>query len=600
MLELNLYKDNKNEFLNNAKDLSHADKELFLKAININEIGDYKALIIFLSDLVSINFFHYETHNRCDFQLECPHPLDKGGYNSLFLENALDVLAIEYKENPNEYKSYLNSFEAKENVKIYDPWLYVLANFLPGFIESRTEEDLFNYFGIKFLISSIESYKGNPGKYSAELIKLNPAFARYAANKKYHYKLNNQDREKNIKALAEADSIPDKLKLSYKLELLKQKIGEHVLPNQSSLYVNTKYSIIKHKDSTKKALVIYGYDHNGAFKGDSTELNLFLNGFDVLLIDARDTIVSKKDISSVIKESGYSDLSEIYINMHGSNAYVVTDTLFTLNSHLSSEHSIVSASSLFKNIVSELNGQPIKVMINSCHSQLFSHNALNILPNGSEILMQSEDQEINGYRYSFDAYESLYKGINELLGIEDYRIISAKAAYYINNNKAPDFNFKIPSSTYIKLGKCNFRTAVNFSQKDLNELLSKVSKEEVSEKVSIYLNNSIDQSITDDVYNFFNILESTADEYPLLNYREYNSSNSSFPKYLGIASAIYGIYDQCGNGYIADSDFIRNNDSFFGKMVLDMVLNAPPLISNALLFAAGKVIDFMSQDEPLL
>jgi hypothetical protein len=216
--------------------------------------------------------------------------------------------------------------------------------------------------------------------------------------------------------------------------------------------------------------------------------------------------------------------------------------------------------------------------------------------------MQSEDQEINGYRYSFNAYKDLYKYMNELLGIGDYRAISAKAAYYINYNNTEilDVNFKLPSTTYAKLGYCNFRTAVNFSQKDLHELLAKVSKEEVSDKVSIYLNNYIEESITEDVYKFFNIFESTTDDYPLLNYREYNSANSSFHKYLGVASAIYGIYDQCGNGYIADSEFIPNNDSFFGKIVIDAVLNASPLISNTLLFAAGKVINFMSQDESLL
>ena len=85
------------------------------------------------------------------------------------------------------------------------------------------------------------------------------------------------------------------------MELLKQKIGEHSIFNESSLHVFTKYSIIKHKDFTKKALVIYGYDNNGAFKRDSTDLDLFLNGYDVLVIDARDAIVSKKDISLAIK-----------------------------------------------------------------------------------------------------------------------------------------------------------------------------------------------------------------------------------------------------------------------------------------------------------
>ncbi len=83
---------------------------------------------------------------------------------------------------------------------------------------------------------------------------------------------------------------------------------------------DSKYEVLSKNGSAKKALVIYGADHNEAFSNSITEIDLVNSGYQVLLIDARRKIITVQDITNIIKESGFNNLEEIYLNMHGNDA----------------------------------------------------------------------------------------------------------------------------------------------------------------------------------------------------------------------------------------------------------------------------------------
>ncbi len=333
-------------------------------------------------------------------------------------------------------------------------------------------------------------------------------------------------------------------------------------------------SILTHKNSNKKALVIYGYDHNGFSKGNTAEVNLFYKGYDVLVIDARNQYISLSSLPKIIQETNYFNLDLIYLNMHGNRGYFISDTILNLNKQ--SAYVKVAASELFKIIMRTINNVPIKVIIVSCHSQLFSHKALNILPNKSEILMLGEDQKIDTKEYIFNSYRSYALKFNEILLEQkdlNLRKIIAKSHYYHNNlhvhEEQPDYGFFHPSHTYGMIGRCNFRTPVNFSKKDLKELLLKTTKFEVISEVTEYLNEqNKEEDIKEYLDKFFEKIESTDDNHPLLKYRENTIFNSDFHKYLGISSALYGLYDQCGKGYIQDSNVLANEDAFISSEIM--------------------------------
>lgn len=227
----------------------------------------------------------------------------------------------------------------------------------------------------------------------------------------------------------------------------------------------------------KKALVIKGYDHNGAF-ANSEELITALknNGYNVLAVDAHKQAISLAEIREKIKLENFNDLDEVYILMHGKNPLVATDTSLLFNkfslSPFAQEYAL-TASNLLEAIVEETGNLPIKVLLASCHGQLAFNQAHKILPTGSELITLSEDQVIEGKHYAIDGH-GLQTVHNAVHLIEDFRELAQLSNRHF---------FMTPSPTYQKIGECNPRTSMNFTKNDLETLLSQVAREDVIEKV---------------------------------------------------------------------------------------------------------------------
>lgn len=113
-----------------------------------------------------------------------------------------------------------------------------------------------------------------------------------------------------------------------------------------------------------------------------------------------------------------------------------------------------------------------------------------------------------------------------------------------------------------------------------------------------YLDNGEEnpENIANAAIKLLKLIESSNELNPLLSYRENHGVNQDFPKLLGTASAIYGIYDQCGEKVISDSDFVPTEDHFLAEYMMSFVMNAPAFISNNIIYMSGKLIsDFADE-----
>ncbi len=561
MLSIELYKQNKLEFLKLAKNAHSDDRNFFIYSITPEAIGNYQNLIIFIEDLESIDFL-----------------VDTAfGVRVRFIDQSIKILAEAYKHNKIEYDNFIQQTVSSDKVifnegKILEPDLYVLRSFLFGSKHVFTEKELES---INALLNQYNSYFIKPymwkteyeiyyGQYAPYLIEQNSKFAEYMLSVKSAWKFKSDDEAQAVREVfTNSNTLSRTIKLSHLgLELSKttKTVGTQITDNGKST-VTSKYFLLEHNNATKKSLLIYGHDNEGAFPQSNLILNLFLEKHNVLVLDARNKFITLQDIAKSIQNTGFQDLDEIYIMMHGRPTKFSIDVELYLSVGLPS----VKASNLFKLIVQETNNQPIKAVIYSCHSQLITHKIANILPKDSEVITLSEDQVIDGRQYALNTFVSLSMAFNDLISQEDLRKTATKTDYYFKQNCDCG---KMPSYTDIKIGTCNFRTPVNLAKQDLIDLLSKTSKAEVASKVSNYLGNGTnEEDIREDTNNLFDMVESNTDTYPLLNYREQTETNGNFNKYLGVAGAIYAIYDQCSEGYIADSDFTPIEDSMMASIL---------------------------------
>jgi hypothetical protein len=590
-LSLDLYRNSRAEFLKTAKEINkdwenrNLVKKEFFESFDHSKLQDYKEFVTLLEDLISVDFLFSSASARISFV-----------YRSVkFLQDA-------YISNRTEYIDFIKSFNVEHH---FDPKslnqhgvdLYLLYNFLPSLYNfPELQNDAFH--GDNHSLS-LHSFKAAPkedesvkqqidlsAKIVTTIVEMSDGFTKMFLSQK---KLSGDDSffQNLARALINSKREVDFDKLDG--DLLKQMIevgGWQALgiqsdkPNQDS-----KHEVLSKDGADKKALVIYGADSNGAFSKDKTEINLVNSGYQVLLIDARKKAVTVQDIADAIKESGFNDLDEVYLQMHGGNARLVHDTILTLNKKgVHTVHKNVMAEDLFEVITNETGERPLKVVVSSCHSQLLTHKIADVLPKGSEVVTLSEDQIIDGEHYVYNGARHYYSA-NVYEGKSDVRAELAKSAYYSSS-------YAVPSITYGKLGECNFRTPVNINKKDIAELLSKKLVDEVVDHVVHYLDDGREsrEDIAAKTTKLLKLVEGSSKENPLLEYRNNSEVNQDFTKLLGVASAIYGIYDQCGESMISDSDFKPAEDHFVAEYAMGFVMNAPAFISNSIISIAGYLL----------
>lgn len=590
-LSLDLYRNSRAEFLKTAKEINkdwesgNLVKKEFFDSFDHSQLQDYKEFVTLLEDLVSVDFL-FSSFNARDS----------------FVYRSVEFLQDAYISNRTEYIVFIKGFHVERH---FDPKLlnqhgvdlYLLYNFLPSLYNfPELQKDAFHgdrnslrLYDFKAHPKQNESMKQQIGsaKIVPTIVEMSDEFTKIFFSQKGRLIGDDSFFQNLARALINSKREVDFDKLDG--DLLKQMIevgGWQALgiqsdkPNQDS-----KYEVLSKDGADKKALVIYGADGNGAFSRDKTEINLVNSGYQVLLIDARKKAVTVQDIVDAIKESGFNDLDEVYLQMHGGNAWLVHDTILTLNKKgIHTVHKNVMAEDLFEAITNETGERPLKVVVSSCHSQLLTHKIANVLPKGSEVVTLSEDQIIDGEHYVYNGARHYYSA-NVYEGKSDLRAEIVKSAYYSSS-------YAVPSITYGKLGECNFRTPVNINKKDIAELLSKKSADEVVAHVVYYLDDGREghEDIAGKVTKLLKLVESSSKENPLLEYRNNSEVNQDFTKLLGVASAIYGLYDQCGEGVISDSDFKPAEDHFVAEYAMGFAMNAPAFISNSIISIAGYLL----------
>jgi hypothetical protein len=588
-LSLDLYRDSRTEFLAIAKKIAETwdrdSEEAFFQSFDHSKLKDYKEFITLLEDLLSVNFISY-------------------GITNNFISRSIEFLHDAYMNNKLEYIDFIQGYNVEYGIatkllkeKYHN--FYLLCNFLPSLYKfPEIQKDcLFGQHGfssVSYLLAGTNDEDYNRlqrltikaikvlVEISSDFMELFISQGSFVADDSFIEHLAHAVINSNRKI--DIDKISSNLRHSI-IEIEGWKVFD-IQSDRPSL--DSKYEVLSKNGSAKKALVIYGADYNKAFSNSKTEIDLVNSDYQVLLIDARKKIITVQDIANIIKGSGFSNLEEIYLNMHGSDAWLVHDTLLTLNGENSYDaHKKIMAKDLFKIIVKEIEEKPLKIMVSSCHSQLLTHKITTVLPAGSEIVTLSEDQVINGEHYVYDnqyeVYTNVFYGKNT-----DIRMELAQSVYYFSH---PSF-VNIQSITYVNLGKCNFRTPVNINKKDIKELFLKKTIEEIVSSVVRYLDNGEEnqENITNAVIKLLKLIENSNELNPLLSYRENHEVNQDFTKLLGVASAIYGIYDQCGEKVISDGDFVPTEDHFLAEYTMSFVMNAPAFISNNIIHMAGKLI----------
>jgi len=569
-------------------------KEEFLNNLDLNDIGDYKEIASFAVQVITANEFLVR-QNLFSSQIK----------GRAFLENCIKALSEEYHHNKEGYFSSLEHIDMNDlgSKEANNPYLYVLRHFLPNFIEyNDTPDSIYKVYNDKFYDKSscVPDWKSMKAimfdlvQYSADLIQINPVFAQYIYNAREDWSISNK--LSIIEALYNSQIVNDNIRLQYLVP--HGDVATHVLED-SKINISEKYMFLEHNaQGAKKALVIYGYDHNGAFAGNELVLKLFNNGYDVLVVDARTKTIALSDIKSSILDADFKDLDEVYVEMHGGDPMVISDTLLVMNNkddYFSGTYNYVTASDLFQLIADLIESKPIKAIVASCNSQLLTHKIANILPEDSEILTLSENQHVMGKHYNIIGYTQLYDVFNKFIGEDNLGLSVSKIHYYLGDydSSITYQNNELPSSTYGKIGECNFRASVNVNKEDIAELQSKNNMSDVVLEISEYLSVDDNQEkVSRDVEDFFDKMLSSDNQYPLFEYRENNDPN--FHKYLGISEAMYDIYGQCGNGDIKDSSFVPNEDYWLLENVAYLGFNYHPLITNTVVTGIGKVINYLN------
>ncbi len=589
-LSLDLYRSSRAEFLETAKKInkdwenSFLVKKAFFESFDHSQLRDYKELVTLLEDLFSTNFIYSGASARCGF-----------------VSKSIEFLQEAYISDREGYLDFIKNYNVERDLdpiklNFYGADLYLLCNFLPS---------LYNFPALHKAIfhgenRSLEMYSFLGGQQDEDtnqlmrleakaiptIVEMSDEFTTMLFSQKEQLRGDDSFFHRLARAIINSNREVDFDKVGGQtLRSITEIGGWQILgiqsnkPNQDSVY-----EILSKDGVIKKALVIYGADHKGAFSDDKTEINLVNHGYQVLLIDARKQVVAVQDIANAIKESGFNDLDEVYLQMHGGNAWLVHDTILTLNKKgVHTTHKSVMAEDLFEAITGETGERPLKVVVSSCHSQLVTHKIAKVLPEGSEVVTLSEDQIVNEEHYVHDGARHHYSA-NVYEGKSDVRLELAKSAYYGSGI--------IPSITYGKLGECNFRTPVNIDKKDMAQLLSTRSPEEVVTQVVYYLGGDKEnaEAIASSATKLLRLVESSNEANPLLAYRINSEVNQDFAKLLGAASAIYGIYDQCGEGVISDSDFKPAEDHFIAEYAMDFAMNAPAFISNSIISIAGYLL----------
>lgn len=512
-------------------------------------------------------------------------------FNDNIIEKMIWLLSTRFNQNKKDYIDALEknphptminyfAFMQKENGVVscipekYE--IYILLNYLPNFYSKRNNYHCENRIVLeKYSVTFSDAIKVEENinslliKVLPDLINLNPAIAEKIQLPINRWYYTNPNLTLIVfDALMNSDkTFSYQQKLVYLIKYNQNKPGTFYIEDIELVNYYGAMSIKHVNDSQhhKKALVIYGEDHNNSFSDSETEFKLLENDYDVLKIDARNHTVSLEFIINSINIYGFRDLDEVYLNMHGGEHLFVTDTDLSLNKLNLNKHSApqaITANSLIKIISDTTFNRPLKIVVYSCNGQLLTHKVSSILSKGSEIITLAENQILE------DIHIQLNKGcgfdFKYLKDTDDIRKIAAKSTFYHNSG----LNKDIASFTYGKIEYCNFRTPVNLSKKDIQELLNNTSPMEVVKKVSAYLSDNEDEGT--DIINYtlklFDLVNSTNSNYPLIEYRD--NKHDDFSKYLGVASAIYGIYDQCGEGVISDSDFVPNRDNGFLEKIV--------------------------------
>lgn len=496
-----------------------------------------------------------------------------------FLLDAMQLLLDNYQNNKNEYKKFLQSAKTP----IFDSSLcmesfthYAICHFLPSYwlnkftvyytAPGRSYTDFLRLIGFTHIKDKSESYYHQIIQPFPSMIELNPYLAEEILKRIDN--LESLEPKDSIGILASLIANPrlnitqetqEKLAkdhewLSIKIASAINEEASHVFSNHT-LRTGKNYSLLSSPESQGKVLIIRGYDHNEAFKYKSEFKLLAQSNYDVLLIDAKKGLITLENIIETIEFNNFSDFEYVIIQMHGGNHSFILDTELSFNNQGSqySDFSVM-ASDLLKKLMFINGYQPIKLFLGSCHSQLATHKLGVVLAEGSEIITAAEDQYVSGEKHTISATAGDYMDLDEIIKTKDLRKGVAISNYY----QAVFANHTQASPTYAKIGVCNFRTAVNLSQKDVTELLSKTTEADVVNLVSIYLDKNGDEKNKQEIRaltkQLLDLFKLSANEHPLLEYRS-KPDNAHYQKYLGIAGAIYAIYDQCGNGLISDSDF---------------------------------------------
>lgn len=212
-----------------------------------------------------------------------------------------------------------------------------------------------------------------------------------------------------------------------------EKLGfREIYPTSYKVRHFEKFSEYFHeKDTGKTAVVFLGNDTTGAVDINAVH-TLFIKGYDVISIDARENNIELNEVYSIISQYYQKDISLFYVASHGTESTLrhnmhtipilgcsekVTEHLYDKTVVYYTDNVINTATfarglsyaakghyGWVANLLTKLpyffhTGKEIDLFLASCNGQLARYDLKYSLPKNSQVLILGENQFINGVKY---------------------------------------------------------------------------------------------------------------------------------------------------------------------------------------------------------